>query len=335
MNSQGRIASIIATIIIGGIFGGLRFAGRWAANENREERRAQEAAERKQAERERLNRQIDRRMAEMDRSRFQMPHTTVPAFRNPTINLNPGPSSPPGGYVPPTRTPVTPRTNPAPPPPYDPTIDVQPQPDDNTIAPGTLTLPGSSPAPVVPEVVPRRELVLEHSPLPLDDALDPYAFWAVADGYEQFLDEPTQVNGFSVRSSVEFRKMRQNSREAEWDAPGGTRGVGLDMRVDELLPRDLGLTSPVLEDAEGRQVFRLGRRQERAMGEATITYLDHNGLLIWRITVPASATSELATCYYAAVADNKMVVLTARYDKDKPEQLTGFDAIAGTLAYKP
>lgn len=334
MFGSGRVAGGAAALIVALGLAGLKGWARYSANERRQEQRA---VDRKQAQRDQVNRYRESMNQRMDQ--YSVPHRTTrpPMIQTPRININPPtpPSNP--------RPVVNPRPTPVQPP--NPVVQVQPEPADITVPPGTVSLPGNPPrhlpapdsSPVVPtpEVKPRRELVLEHSPVPVDASLEPYAFWTLAEGYDAYLDEPIQINGFSVRSSIEFRLKRQNAREAEWDAPRGTRGVGLGMRVDQLLPRDIGLTSSVLNDEEGRQVFRLGRRQERTRGGATITYLDHHGLLIWKIMVPASENSQLATCYYTAVAEDKMVVLTARYDKDKPEQLNGFDAIACTLTYSP
>lgn len=176
-------------------------------------------------------------------------------------------------------------------------------------------------------------LAITLSPKPEDNQLTSYTRWASDGSYAQWLGEAFDVGKWRIKPSTEFKLDDQHANGAGWDVVGGTRGVGLDADLYTLYPRDVGLASPVVEDTDSRQVFRLGRRTIRTTGDAEVSYKDVNGLLVWRIHVPPSERSNLATCYYTAVVNDQAIVLTARYDAAKPEQVTGFDAIADTLQF--
>lgn len=219
---------------------------------------------------------------------------------------------------------------PSPPPPHvthspRPTTPEPPRPTTHRPAP-------EPPQPVEPTIQP---LELTHSPEPSNEALVGYERWLSTNDYEQYLGLEHELGPWSFKPSTEFYQSSSTKRMAKWDATKGTRGVGLDVQLFELYPRDKGLASPVIEDGETKQVFRLGRRTVNARGDATVSYQDCNGLLVWRIQIPASEKSDLATCYYTAIAGEQAIVFTARYDKDKPQQLIAFDAIADTLQYAP
>jgi hypothetical protein len=235
--------------------------------------------------------------------------------------------------------PSTPRTRTQPgPPPSDPAGPVA-TPDREGTAPrhDEPAEPRVTPTTTEPEpvVYPGEQLELEHSPRPLESQLAGYEPWELTDTYERFLGETHRVGAFTLRATTEFAFEGQNARGASWGATAGKRGVGLEMQIDRLYPRDAQLRSPVLEDFADYQEFRIGRRTVRAAGEAEVRYRDSHGLLIWRIALPANEGSQLATCHYVAIVEGQMVVLTARYDKDKPGQLVAFDTIAGTLVYDP
>jgi len=197
------------------------------------------------------------------------------------------------------------------------------QTNDNTNNSNTQTASNTPEAP---------PLELTHSPQPTSRTLASYTLWTVNESYNM-LGQSYDLADWSFQPSVEFEQTGANARTAEWDARGGARGIGLDAELHTLYPRDVGMASPVVEDNASRQVFRLGRREVRARGDAQISYKDINGLLVWRIMVPADARSQLATCYYTAIVGDQAIVFVARYDKDRPQQMDGFDAMLGTLQY--
>ncbi|MFK7790268.1 MAG: hypothetical protein AB8C95_12345 [Phycisphaeraceae bacterium] len=171
-----------------------------------------------------------------------------------------------------------------------------------------------------------------YSPKPDDEVLERYRSWQTDGKYERFLGEAYTFGDWQFKPSTEFAFQRANPRTAKWGA--GKAGIGLDADLFTLYPRDHGMTCPVYEDTETKQVFRLGRREIRARGDAEVSQLQSNGLVIWRVHTPANEGDRFGSCYYMAIVGEKDAILfTCRYDAEKPEQIAAFDAVVKTLEY--
>ena len=170
------------------------------------------------------------------------------------------------------------------------------------------------------------------SPKPDDALLEQYETWEADGSYDRFLGEAYTFGDWRFQPSKEFALQRTNSRTAKWGA--GKAGIGLDADLFKLYPRDHGMTCPVHEDTQTRQVFRLGRREIRARGNAEVSHLESNGLCIWRIHTPADEGDRFGSCYYMVIqGEQDAILFTARYDAKKPEQIAAFDAVVNTLEY--
>lgn len=192
------------------------------------------------------------------------------------------------------------------------------------------TRPTPQPQPVVPEVVEIQPF--EYSPKPDDALMEKYKTWQADNTYDRFLGETFTFGDWRFRPSKEFELQRSNSRMAKWGA--GKAGIGLDADLFKLYPRDRGMTCPVHEDTETKQVFRLGRREIRARGDAEVNHLHRNGLMIWRIHTPAQEGDKYGSCYYMAIlGEEDAILFTCRYDAKRPEQIAAFDAVVQTLEY--
>ena len=184
-------------------------------------------------------------------------------------------------------------------------------------------------------VVEPAEPVLEpfaYSPKPEDEQLQRYGTWQAGDLYDRFLGDTYTFGNWRFKPSTEFKLQRSNSRTVKFGA--GKAGVGLDADLFTLYPRDHGMTCPVIEDTNSKQVFRLGRREIRARGDAEVSYMEAKGLCIWRVHTPPREGDNFGSCYYMAILGEKDAILfTGRYEAEKPEQATAFDAIVQTLEY--
>ncbi|MEM9109091.1 MAG: hypothetical protein AAGC72_03630 [Planctomycetota bacterium] len=170
------------------------------------------------------------------------------------------------------------------------------------------------------------------SPEPDQALLEKYDTWQADGSYSRHLGESFEFGDWRFKPSREFKLQRTNSRTAKWGV--GKAGIGLDADLFKLYPRDHGMACPVHEDTETRQVFRLGRREIRARGNAEVCHLKSNGLVIWRIHVPAGTGDRFGSCYYFTVLGEKDALLfTCRYEAEKPEQIAAFDAVVQTLEY--
>ncbi|XAL98441.1 hypothetical protein OT109_12730 [Phycisphaeraceae bacterium D3-23] len=318
---------------------GVARTGRYLYMKERSEERQAQRDEAQREKRERFTDRIDRRMEQnrwlTDNVGLNNPAISLPRSNSPSHphshTTTQAPSRTGTHTITPLQRPTPSREETqAPTPPGRTVLPVNP--GGPTRTPPPTRNPGGPSQPVEAEPDPVGPMVVIYSPLPDASALVPYARWESADDYEAFLGDPVTVGSFALRPTTEFSFEGQSARRASWDVPG-SRGIGLDLRVDTVHPRDAGLASPVIEDSEDRQEFRLGRQTQRARGGAEVSYRDVNGLLIWRISVPAVEGAALATCYYTAIVDDQMVVLTARYDKDRLDQLEGFDAMAESLTF--
>lgn len=192
--------------------------------------------------------------------------------------------------------------------------------------------PQAQPTPqnVAPEV--KVVQPYDYSPKPDDALLEKYTPWQADQSYARFLGETYTFGDWQFRPSREFIFQRSNSRTAKWGV--GKAGLGMDADVFKLYPRDKGMTSPVHQDNEDMQIFRLGRREIRARGNAEISHLESNGLMIWRIHTPAREGERAGSCYYMAIlGEEDAILFTCRYAADKPEQIAAFDSVVQTLEY--
>ncbi|MEM9345248.1 MAG: hypothetical protein AAGB26_01395 [Planctomycetota bacterium] len=170
------------------------------------------------------------------------------------------------------------------------------------------------------------------SPKPDQTLLEKYGAWQADGSYSRHLGDSFEFGDWRFKPSREFKLQRTNSRTAKWGV--GKAGIGLDADLFKLYPRDHGMACPVHEDTETRQVFRLGRREIRARGNAKVCHLKNNGLVIWRIHVPASTGDRYGSCYYFTVlGEEDAILFTGRYEAEKPEQIAAFDAVVQTLEY--
>ena len=190
--------------------------------------------------------------------------------------------------------------------------------------------PQPTPQNVVPEV--KAVQPYDYSPKPDDALLEKYTPWQADKSYDRLLGEAYTFGDWQFRPSREFIFQRSNSRTAKWGV--GKAGLGMDADVFKLYPRDKGMTSPVHQDNEDMQIFRLGRREIRARGNAEISHLERNGLMIWRIHTPAREGDRTGSCYYMAIlGEEDAILFTCRYAADKPEQIAAFDSVVQTLEY--
>jgi len=201
----------------------------------------------------------------------------------------------------------------------------------------TIDRPSITPQPTQPAAVETEpvEIAIEpytYSPKPDDALLERYKTWQADGSYDRFLGEAYEFGDWRFKPSSEFKFQRSNARTAKWGV--GKAGLGLDADIFKLYPRDKGMACPVHEDTKTKQVFRLGRREIRAKGDAEISHLESNGLMIWRIHTPAQEGQKYGSCYYMAVlGEEDAILFTARYDAKKPEQIAAFDAVVQTLEY--
>ncbi len=213
-----------------------------------------------------------------------------------------------------------------------------------SVTPGqeTIDRPNNTPPLTQPEAIENEpveteptEIAIEpftYSPKPDDTLLEQYKPWQADGSYDRFLGESYEFGDWRFKPSTEFIFQRGNARTAKWGV--GKAGLGMNADLFTLYPRDKGMTSPVHQDSEDMQIFRLGRREIRARGDAEISHLQSNGLMIWRIHTPASEGDRYGSCYYMTIlGEEDAILFTCRYDAGKPEQTAAFDAVVQTLKY--
>lgn len=331
MFSNKSIWGIAGAVILSLLTGGVKLVLYQARQDVHDQKSEERELAFHQANQQQIQNDIDRMNQKFENNRIVMPPR--PQISNPAADLDLSYLHPPQNTTPshndsPRQPTSQPKTLPLAIPgtiEEDPVLVQPPQSDNIVTSLDTTDIEAAEPAP--------EPLELTHSPMPDADVLQSYKRWAMTEDYSQWLGEESKLSGWRFKPSTEFNLDRKNTRAVNWDVKGGMPGVGLDIELFTLYPRDKGMASPIIENTEKKQLFRLGRRQVRAYGDAQITYKAVNGLLVWRIHVPPTEKSKLATCYYAAIVDEQMIVFTARYNHAKPQQITAFDAIVQTLQY--
>ena len=159
-----------------------------------------------------------------------------------------------------------------------------------------------------------------------------YEQWISTADHDELLGNVEKLSELEIRPIKELRAAH-HAKQLSWQAKTKAGTVGMTVHVEALKEADHTIQTPIVEESS-RIRIRLGRRLIQPSQTPDIAYRELRNVRVWRVNVPANARQKVARCHYLAIVPGKMIVISATYLVDRPEQLDAFDASVATLVYR-